>query len=445
MAHRARLILSIALSTACTPLDLKGEWDNEGPSVVDPDSVLGLLIQPDAVILPMGHTVQLSAIALDVDREHVDLTHMVDWSAQDGAVATISSELDEEGLLRAASPGTTTVEATWEGMAGDPVRVDVTDAELERLAVNPDAVQLTVGDSVELTAFGTFSDGASGDLSAQVRWHTDDPAVARIDENGRLMAAGAGRADVWASWSEQESEAVAVDVLAPETVAPAELGLTAVSGRIEDGRATVSATVINRGQSSATDFFVEVYADPWSTPEVGDVGQAWDLVDYLGPDESMTVDLSFTASDSSHELVLLVDSSGTVAETNEADNTFATTITEIAPPPSGPEIAIDAMSAWTESGRVFYELELTNHGNEPAGWFYVDVWMDRASAPSVGSSGDSFTSVSSLAAGATTTLVLTTAIPSCSPCTSWALVDSYDSVAEVDEFNNTWGPHAVWP
>lgn len=445
MAHRAQLILSIVVSSACTPVDLDGKWDGEGPSVVDPDRVLGLLVQPEAVILPMGHTVQLRAIALDLDHEHVDLTHMVDWSARDVAVAGISSELDEEGLLRSVSPGTTLVEASWEGLAGEPVRVDVTDAQLERLTVTPDAVQLTVGDSVELSAFGSFTDGASGDLSGQVRWHTDDPDVARIDENGRLTTAGAGRAEVWASWDEQESEAVSVDVVEPETVEPAELGLTAVSGRIEDGRAEVSATVINRGQSSATDFFVEVYADPGSSPEVGDVGQAWDWVDYLGPGESTTVDLSFTAWDSEHELVLLVDSGGTVVEANEADNTFSTTITEIAPPPSGPDIVVDRLSAWTESGRVFYELDITNHGNESAGWFYVDIYTDRSAAPTVGTHSDSFTSLSSLAAGATTTVTLTTPIPSCSPCTSWALADSYDTVAEVDEFNNTWGPLTVWP
>ena len=441
----ALLVTCALLLTACTPPSALQTWDGKRPTAVDAASLLGLIVQPETVILPMGHSTQLSAIGLDYHRERVDLTHMVEWMARDHDVATVSSDLDVEGVLYAVSPGTTYVKAKWSDLDAEPIRVDVTDAEIERLTVSPDDVQLTVGETVALTAFGQFSDSASGDLSAQVRWTTDAPDVARIDASGRLEAAGAGRARIWASWGDQESEPIAVEVVAPETIAPADLSLTAVSGRIEDGQAIVTATLVNRGERSATDFFVEAFADPRFTPEVGDIGQAWDWVDYLGPGRSTTVELSFITSDDEHEVVILVDSNDAVAESDEGDNTFSTTITETAPAPTGPDLVVDGMVTWTEWDTLYYEVEVTNTGTDSAGWFFLDVWVDQPNAPAIDDDGDMYTTVSHVPAGSTSVVRFSTPVPSCSPCASWVLADSYDSVVEHDETNNVLGPQTVWP
>ena len=164
-----------------------------------------------------------------------------------------------------------------------------------------------------------------------------------------------------------------------------------------------------------------------------------------GPGESATVDLSFATSETEHDLVFLADSGDTVAEGNEGDNRFATQIAGSAPAPSGPDIVIDDVRYWSSASTLYYEVEVTNQGDEPAGWFYVDVWVDEYNSPQIGDDGDAYSAVSNLAAGTTTTLTFTTRIPSCSPCGSWVLVDGYDTVVEVDEDNNTWGPLSVWP
>ncbi|HCH62117.1 MAG TPA: hypothetical protein DFR83_04885 [Deltaproteobacteria bacterium] len=445
MSLRTHLIACLVAFAACTPAaDQKP--GTEEPSAAEPStSLLGLIVQPESVVLPLGHTTQLHAIGLDSERARVDMTHLVNWQSEAPEIATISSALDVEGLLESRAPGTTYISTSWEDLEGDPVRVDVTDAELEQLTVSPDNIQLVVGDAITLTAFGRFSDGASGELSAQVLWETDNPSVARISERGRVRAHGTGHAQLRASWGDQESAPVSVEVVEPETIEPADLGLTALSGQIDDGRAHVTATIVNRGASSATNFFVEVYADPQTTPEPGDIGQSWAWVEYLGPDASKTVEMSFVTSATEHELVVLVDSSDTVTEIDEDDNTFFTTITETAPPRSGPDLSVDRLSTYTAWDTLYYEVEVTNHGTETADWFFLDVWVDRSSPPAIGEDGDMYVSMSPLAAGDTAVYTFSTTLPSCDPCTSWVLADSYDGVPEFDETNNTLGPRTVWP
>ena len=71
--------------------------------------------------------------------------------------------------------------------------------------------------------------------------------------------------------------------------------------------------------------------------------------------------------------------------------------------------------------------------------------MDRSNGPTLHEDGDMYTSVSHVAAGTTEVVRFSTPVPDCSPCRSWVLADSYDSVVEHDETNNVLGPQTVWP
>ena len=70
----------------------------------------------------------------------------------------------------------------------------------KRLTLTPEALRLGVGESVALQASYTQEDGA-------VRYGTDDPAVATVDENGNVTAVGVGETMITAA-AEKKQRAV---------------------------------------------------------------------------------------------------------------------------------------------------------------------------------------------------------------------------------------------
>ena len=65
-------------------------------------------------------------------------------------------------------------------------------------------------------------------LEGQMTWSSSDPAVATVDEKGRVRSVGPGAARIRARWNELEGEAnVEVVTVAKVTVEPAELKLEA--------------------------------------------------------------------------------------------------------------------------------------------------------------------------------------------------------------------------
>ncbi len=73
----------------------------------------------------------------------------------------------------AAGGGVTSVDASAPEAVG-----------LSALRIAPDAPQIPVGRSRQLTVTGTYADGTSKDLTQVVRWSTSDAAVATIENSG---------------------------------------------------------------------------------------------------------------------------------------------------------------------------------------------------------------------------------------------------------------------
>ena len=69
------------------------------------EGLVGILVTPDPVIVPVGGATQLSATGLLEDRQSVDMTHLVTWRSPDAGVASVGDGLDEEGLLTGHSAG----------------------------------------------------------------------------------------------------------------------------------------------------------------------------------------------------------------------------------------------------------------------------------------------------------------------------------------------------
>jgi hypothetical protein len=189
---------------------------------------------------------------------------------------------------------------------------------------------------------------------------------------------------------------------------------------------------------------VDVFIDSPTEPVLGDYGDDWILVEYLGPEESVRHTFTFELARGQHDIHVLVDSLDYVTESNEENNLFATSI-EVGSGPSGPNLSFDRFEYIADSDSVYYAIDVLNSGSEAVGSFYIDLFLDTWTEPSFNSDGDEFIDVEGgLVPGETLYADFFLDEP-CSYCYSWIMVDSYDEIDETDETDNIAGALYVIP
>ncbi len=406
------------------------------------EAPIGILLQPEQIVVPVGTDAQLTAIGLFEDRSSLDITHLVNWSSTNEGVATASNSLDSEGVITGAAVGDAKVTAKISGVVSNEVTVSVTDAQLVGLTVEPREVDVATGEVAQLKAIAAYSDGNRADSSSQVRWITSDGGVATVDAAGLITGAGAGTATVHADWNGTLSETCEVRVIGG---ASSDLSVSGASGETAGGYLTLTVEVANSGTSGASNYFVDVFMDPSGTPSVGDFGDDYDLVSYTGASSTSQLTFTMAITDGYHEIYILADSEDTVDESNESNNGFLGSITASSGGgDSGPNLEITYFDYSSTAGTLYYFVDVTNTGGEDVGQFYVDLFVDSSSEPVLYDDGDDYTTVDSLAAGATVYADFTFESEDCYYCESWVMIDGYDYVEETDETDNVDGPIYVW-
>lgn len=122
---------------------------------------------------------QFAATATLSDGTTRDITADVAWSSNDETIATISNADGSEGLARGEAAGTVTITAQ-SGDAVGSTDLTISDATLSSIQVTPSDPTIPLGVDQAFTAMGTFSDGSTENITAQVSWASSDPAVATI-------------------------------------------------------------------------------------------------------------------------------------------------------------------------------------------------------------------------------------------------------------------------
>lgn len=429
------LIVLVGLGAACnsdlSPVD--SGFDNE--------DVIGILISPEKVILPLGESIQLTATGLLENRTSRDLTPYVTWMTADASVASVSNSLDQEGQVKGMAVGGTRVRAKLDDVTSVDVVVEVTEAELIGLAIEPKSITVQEGQTVQLKAMAAFSDGQRSDASSQVRWRTKDGSIAQLSSGGKLSGIAAGTTEIHVEWNGIASDMVTVSVKKQE---PPELVISEVTGESSDTLLSLTVEVKNEGDVGASDFFVDVFIDPPSVPVVGDYGDDWVVVEYLGPGERFRHTFTFTLSRGAHDVYVLLDSLNHVKEPNESNNVFGTTI-EVGSGPSGPNLSFDRFEYLADSESVYYAIDVLNSGSEAVGPFYIDLFLDTWSQPAFNTDGDEYIDVEEgLAPGESLFADFFSDEP-CSYCYSWIVVDTYDEIDETNEADNVAGPLYIVP
>jgi uncharacterized protein YjdB len=153
-------------------------------------AVLSVTIPNPPAALIAGTTAQLTAAVSVVG----GASTAVQWASSNAAVATVSPG----GLVTAVAAGNATITAT---SVADPtkqatvqLRVDATAIVLS-VTVGPATLTLGVGDAGQLTATVTVGNNAS----QQVVWSTSTPAVATVDQSGKVTGVAAGTATIRAT------------------------------------------------------------------------------------------------------------------------------------------------------------------------------------------------------------------------------------------------------
>ena len=423
----------LLLAPACT---------GEGPLFRDKaeEEPLGIFIDPAEAAVPVGSTIQLQATGLYEDRETADLTHVVTWRVSKRSIAKVGNRLDEEGLLVAKSAGEVEVWAEVGEVVSSVAVVNVIDADLEGLTVEPSSVALGVGETVALNASAFFTDGTTSDASGQVRWVVDDPAVARFDEDDRLLGVGPGHTHVQAVWGEVASAVVPVDVLAD---ARADLKVTSITGYVSPDGAELSVVIRNDGTVGASSFWVDAWIDPRGDKGVADLGDSFASVGYLAPgaEKVLSLDVNGLAT-GTHEVLVIVDLGGDIPESNESNNELSMDL-YIEDGKLPPDLYVDWFTYLADDESVYYWVEVSNYGDTDTGPFWVDFFIDRTLAPTVGLDGDAWAEVSNV--GPWETVVVDLLVDAeCYWCWSWVIVDSTDVVMESYEDDNVAGPLDVF-
>ena len=158
-----------------------------------------IAVSPDAKTIATGTTQQFTAIGTFVEpttnaTTTQDLTRMVTWSSGTAATATINGT----GLATAVAVGSTVITAT-SGPVSGTATLTVKKADLVSIAVTTAKTSIAKGTTASFAATGTFADGTTQNLTAQVTWASSVPGTASITAEGIATGVSKGTASISAT------------------------------------------------------------------------------------------------------------------------------------------------------------------------------------------------------------------------------------------------------
>ena len=159
-------------------------------------SVVGVVLTPETSSVLAGETVQLNATAILSDNSMTNVNNVVNWSVDDSSIAAVSPT----GLVSTLAAGVVNVRVDY-GIFNDSVTVAVNAAPvaLESINVSAASNSADVGETVQLSAIGSYSDNSTANLSNSVTWSVSDPVIASVSSNGLLTLLSAGVVTVTAT------------------------------------------------------------------------------------------------------------------------------------------------------------------------------------------------------------------------------------------------------
>lgn len=197
----AGVVQSLAIGSAvisASGADANGQIISDQLTITVTSPALAAIdVQPPSASLAAGTTTPFTARGRYTDGSLADISDQVSWTLADGSLATVATTGADVGTVTGLLPGATSVSASLDGQTGSAA-VTITSATLVSIALS--STSLPSGTSQALTATGFFTDGTRADISGQVTWQSQDPAIATVDaSSGLLTAVAPGSTTVRAS------------------------------------------------------------------------------------------------------------------------------------------------------------------------------------------------------------------------------------------------------
>ncbi|MCK6575684.1 Ig-like domain-containing protein, partial [Myxococcota bacterium] len=181
-------------------------------------------LAPLDISLAQGQSHQFTATAIYADGTRRDVTLQATWDSSEPDVAVASDAPATRGLVTGMTVGRAFVTATLDGVESEPSEVFVTPAVLVGVAITEPAPRVMLGQTLQLTALGTFSDATTEDVTDRATWTSSNPAAAtvsdRVDSKGLATGVAIGETQVRAAVDGELSPAVTLTVLPVPNQAP---------------------------------------------------------------------------------------------------------------------------------------------------------------------------------------------------------------------------------
>jgi uncharacterized protein YjdB len=173
-------------------------------------ALTALTLTPAASTIVIGGRLQLVVTGSYADRSQRNLTELALFATDDPNILTISGR-----AITARSAGTTTVTASV-GALFATASVTVGPQHVVAITVVTSKPTLAADDGTPLKAIASMADGTQQDVTDSALWLSSDPKVARLIQNGFVVAMGGGTATITATVGEISGsldETVTGDVL----------------------------------------------------------------------------------------------------------------------------------------------------------------------------------------------------------------------------------------
>jgi hypothetical protein len=181
-----KILLSRLLRLLCGALVLSLTFGCGAENASFSETVLvSIQVLPANPTIALSTSLQFTATGHYSDNSTQDLTVSVNWNSLSPGIATISNAANSNGLATASTTttGTTTITATLSGVTGN-TPLTVSSATLKSIDVTPANQSVAVGNTLQFTATGTFSDNSTQDLtrSTNLTWSSSDTSIATIKQ-----------------------------------------------------------------------------------------------------------------------------------------------------------------------------------------------------------------------------------------------------------------------
>lgn len=172
-------------------------------ATVTPATLQSITVTPANSGLPNGQSQGFIATGSYSDGTTQPLTTQVVWSSSNEAVALISNQAGSRGVARGVGVGATTIQAAFTNSSGTvtgQTMLNVTDAVLTSITIEPTSASIALGTSLQLAATGHYSDNTTRPMTTTVSWSSNNEAAAQVSngaaDKGKVSSIAEGMATI---------------------------------------------------------------------------------------------------------------------------------------------------------------------------------------------------------------------------------------------------------